>query len=107
MPPPTLWEVFHVLKKTPRSRTLNQCPIDLPQGGQPIPWTNPLSAHSAMCRWAFATLAKAKLHSAVSARPSAMNFRGSLRSEIDPITNFPMPYEIAVIARMLPIVEWS
>jgi len=102
-----LCEVFQVLKKTPRSRTLNQCPIDLPQGGQPIPWTKPFRAHSIMCSWALPTLPKAKLQSAVSSNPRAMNFLGSLRSEIDPITNFPIPYEIAVIARMLPIIEWS
>jgi hypothetical protein len=86
-----LCEVFHVLKKTPRSRTLNQCPIDLPQGGQPIPWKNPLSAHRNMCRVALATPPKAKLQSAVSNRPRAMNLRGSLRSEMAPMTNLPTP----------------
>ena len=49
MPPPTLCDVFQMLNVSPRSDSLNQWPITRPHGGQPMPCTKPLSAHS--MRW--------------------------------------------------------
>jgi len=43
-----LWATFQSETVRPRSRVLNQWTIVLPQGGQPIPWTQPFSACSAM-----------------------------------------------------------
>jgi len=49
MPPPTLCAMFQTENTVPRSPTLNQWPSDLPQGGHPIPCTNPLSAQRNRC----------------------------------------------------------
>ena len=46
--PPTLCAMFQVETVSPRSFVLNQCTMVLPQGGQPMPCTQPLTAMIAM-----------------------------------------------------------
>ena len=43
-----LCATFQVETTVPRSLVLNQCTMDLPQGGQPMPWTQPFAAMTTM-----------------------------------------------------------
>ncbi len=90
-----LCAVFHTDTTTPRSLVLNQCTMVLPQGGQPMPCTQPFSVCSATRS---ASDAKMPLNSPVAAMipadrssPSGRKYRGLLRSETEPIRNFDTP----------------
>jgi hypothetical protein len=90
-----LCAVFHTDTLTPRSRVLNQCTIVLPEGGQPMPCTQPFStctvAISASDVESAGTSPKAAMMPLESSRPSGRKYFGLLRSETEPMRNFDTP----------------
>ena len=93
--PPTLCATFQVETVRPRSLTLNQCTMVLPQGGQPMPCTQPFAAITTMIATSDADSASTSPKAAISAHesrsPSGRKYFGLLRSETEPIRNFERP----------------
>src|SRR5262245_10184069 len=93
--PPTLCATFQVDTTSPRSVRPNQCTIVLPQGGQPMPCTQPFSVMTMTMTASEAESAVQSPNAAISAeessRPSGRKYFGLLRSETEPIRNFDSP----------------
>ena len=87
--------MFHTDTVSARSRVLNQCTIDLPHGGQPMPCTQPLSTWTAMImnREAYSAGIRPKLAMMTldSNSPSGRKYFGLLRSDTEPMRNFDNP----------------
>jgi len=87
--------VFHTETVSPRSRVLNQCTMVLPQGGQPMPCTQPLRTCTAAIAASDADSTGSRPNAAMmtldSRSPSGRKYLGLLRSETEPMRNFDMP----------------
>ena len=93
--PPTLCAVFQMAVFQPRSFVENQCTSTRPQGGQPMPCTQPLmnmtSANEATVADAAGTHATTMFATADRAKPMGRNNRALERSETVAMKNFEKP----------------
>ena len=92
---PTLWAVFQIDIKVPRSDVENQWTTTRPEGGQPMPWNQPLMnmtvAKIATEALIAGTNATKRFTTADSARPSGRKYLALALSESMAMKNLDRP----------------